>query len=208
MAEPTSKTARIRSYAPCCPLARLEPPDADKRRKITMRIRSGLAPVALLMLALGGCSPTISVPDATPSTPAETPAPTITATTIAQGGSISGKLSYPSEFIPPLAIYAISVADASVNFHVETARDQQNYTITGLAPGTYHVVAYPLETTDPNVAAGYTQHAITQDSPNATCLDPEVHRLLPVTLGPGASVDGIGPNDWCAPAGTFPPRPR
>jgi hypothetical protein len=148
------------------------------------------------------------MPDGTPTAPSETPAPTITATTIVQGGSISGKLSYPSEFIPPLAIYAISVADASVHFHVETARDQQNYTITDVAPGTYHVVAYYLETADPNVAAGYTQHAITQDSPNATCLDPEVHRLLPVTVRSGKRVDGIGPNDWCAPPGAFPPRPR
>lgn len=173
-----------------------------------MRIRFGLAPLALLMLALTSCSATVSVPDRTPTAPSGSPAPTATATTVAQGGSISGKLSYPSEFIPPLAIYALSVADASVHFHVQTARDQQNYTITGVAPGTYHVVAYPLDIVDPNVAGGYTQYAITQDSPNATCLDPDVHHLLPVTVGPGQSVDSIGPNDWCAPAGTFPPRPR
>jgi hypothetical protein len=171
-----------------------------------MRIRYGFAAVALLALALGGCTVTDTGPSATPSTTPGTPSPTRTATPSAQGGSITGKLEYPSEFIPPLAIYAISVANASVHFHVETKRDQSDYTITDVAPGTYHVVAYPLDTLDPKAAAGYTQYV--KNAPNMTCLAPNAHQLLPVTVGTGQKVGGIGPNDWCAPAGTFPPRPR
>jgi len=170
-----------------------------------MRIRFALAPVVLLALALGGCAATGLEPSGAPTAPTGTPTPTKAAP--AQRGSISGTLVYPSEFIPPLAIYAISAADASVHFHVETARDQQSYTITGVAAGTYHVVAYPLAIVDPNAAAGYTQCAIRSDSQSAACTAAD-HQLLPVTVGAGRNVGDIGPNDWFAPPGTFPPRPR
>ena len=81
-----------------------------------------------------------------------TPTPTITVTPTPVPGSVSGTLSYPSEFIPPLRVVAFNVNGLNYRY-VDTMQDQGNYQITGLAPGAYHVVAYIMDGT---LAGGYT----------------------------------------------------
>jgi hypothetical protein len=106
----------------------------------------------------------ILTPTTAPAT--STPSPSSSASvapspTTPPTGAITGTLSYPSNFIPPLTVYAVSVTDQSVFFSVQTplygGGGDPNaasppaqvppsgipvYTITGVAPGTYYVFAY------------------------------------------------------------------
>jgi hypothetical protein len=84
--------------------------------------------------------------------------PTATAAPV---GAITGQLGYPSEFIPPVTVYAVNVADPRIFFSVDTLRyphaviapgPQAMYTITGIVPGTYNVFAHRNDN-DPTTAA-------------------------------------------------------
>jgi hypothetical protein len=126
-------------------------------------------------------------------TPTPSPTPAL--------GSISGSLMYPAEVLPALAIYAFNTSDAHQYYHVQTVAGQSTYSISGLPSGTYHVVAYS-SAGDPGLAGGYTRAVPCGLS--ASCSD---HSLIDVAVHPGEAVADIGPNDWYAPAGDFPPQP-
>jgi hypothetical protein len=113
-------------------------------------------------------------------------------------GTISGKLSYPSEQIPPLRIVAFDIY-SNAYYSVDTVANQQTYSITNLFPGYYHVVAY--ERTN-GLAGGYTE-VVECFAPG--CKDD--HTLVVVYVTPNQTVSNINPGDWYAPAGTFPPDP-
>ena len=127
-----------------------------------------------------------------------TPTPTITVTPTPVPGSVSGALSYPSEFIPPLRVVAFNVNGLNYRY-VDTMQDQATYQITGLAPGVYHVVAYIM---GGERAGGYTQMV-----PCGLSVDCADHSLIDVTVNAGEDTPGIDPADWYAPDGTFPPMP-
>lgn len=178
------------------------------------------ATVALVGLARLFPSPTA------PPTPSEvartlTPSPTVAVSrspatpSPSAPGTITGGLAYPSEFIPPLTVYAISVADPRTFFSVDTPRyplasgptpAQPTYEIGAVAPGTYHVLAYrndqqPLAESRPGV---YSQYVLCGG--RASCTD---HSLVPVTVHPGETVRGIDVSDWYyPPEQRYPPRPR
>jgi hypothetical protein len=119
--------------------------------------------------------------------------------TVAQAaGSISGSLSYPSEFIPPLRIVAFEIRSGAF-FYIDTAQNQTTYTISGLPPGVYQVVAYVIGM---NLAGGYTQAV-----PCGLTAECTNHTLIPINLNPGDNLTGIDPGDWYAPPGSFPPNP-
>ena len=164
-----------------------------------------------------------ATPTASPVTP--TASPTAPPPTAAPTGTITGGLGYPSEFIPPLTVYAISVADQRVVFSVDTPRyplatntpPRPGYIITGVAPGTYYVLAYRND--DVNVEAKnrpglYSRYVVqciqpgerTQPTPGTTC--PPDHSLLPVTVRPGETTSQIDVKDWYYQQATYPPRPR
>ncbi len=127
-----------------------------------------------------------------------TPTPTITVTPTPVPGSVSGALSYPSEFIPPLRVVVFNVNGLNYRY-VDTMQDQGNYQITGLAPGVYHVVVYIM---DGSYAGGYT-YAV----PCGLSFECADHSLIDVTVTAGEDTSGIDPADWYAPEGTFPPMP-
>lgn len=138
----------------------------------------------------------------TPSVPTITPQP--------QYGSLTGKLSYPSEFIPPLRVVATNIQTNEVYF-VDTAQNQGVYTIANLLPGTYHVMAYsyslsqeqhPEDNLFTQLSAGYTQAVLCGLS-----VDCQDHSLIDVVIEPGQTITNIDPGDWYAPAGFFPPDP-
>ena len=122
------------------------------------------------------------------------PGPTSSAGT----GSITGSLSYPSEFIPPLRVFAFQVGSQSY-FYVDTLKDQSTYQIDNLPAGYYQVVAYILGGT---LAAGYSQAV-----PCGLSVDCTNHDLIQVPVNSGQVVTGVDPGDWYAPEGTFPPPP-
>lgn len=135
-------------------------------------------------------------------TPTFTPTPdgalTSTATATPEPGSISGTLSYPSSFIPPLRVVAFQVNGFNYRY-VDTMQNQTTYQITGLAPGLYHVVAYIMDGT---YAGGYTQ--MVPCGLQASCTD---HSLIAVEVKSGQDTPNINPGDWYAPAGSFPAMP-
>lgn len=155
---------------------------------------------------------------------AATPSPAATATA-APSGAITGKLEYPSEFIPPLTVYAVSVSDPHVVFSVDTPRyplpentpSQPSYTISGVAPGTYYVYAFRADQfTGIDVPAVYSRFTVdciqpSEDSQKAipsSC--PRDHSLVAVTVQPGETVRRIDMSDWACnlPGSTCPSRPR
>ena len=83
------------------------------------------AMVNATLTALADIAPTL-VPTV-PLVPTLPPAPAT--------GGISGHLSYPSDFIPPLRVVAFDAADPLNYSYVDTLRDQSDYTISGLPAG-------------------------------------------------------------------------
>ena len=156
------------------------------------------------------CAPRVTEPS--PTTPTQTIAaattsvPTTGGTTLpANAGAISGLFGYPAESNPAVTIYAVSTADRGVFFSVAVPRGtapKPAYTITGVRPGTYYLLAY-TDGNDGPAGGAYTEYV--KCGLKASCSD---HTLIGVTVGAGQTVRDIEVSDWYAPAGTFPVRPR
>ena len=135
------------------------------------------------------------------NTPSPTPVSEKVAPPVPAKGSISGTLGYPSSFIPPLTVYAISEKDPKVYFSVKTQTNQQAFTLELVEPGTYVLVAYPEDTSE--LAGGYTKAVACGLS--VECKD---HSLVSVSVEAGKTVSGVEIKDWYAPEGTFPKKPQ
>jgi hypothetical protein len=119
-------------------------------------------------------------------------------------GAISGRLSYPSEFIPALVVFAIRADDGGTYRLLHTQRvppGSPSYTMAAVEPGVYTVVAF-VEGQGSALAGAYTAAAAC--GLGAGCTD---HSLLRVTVRAGATVTGIDVTDWYAGPGAFPSRP-
>lgn len=113
-------------------------------------------------------------------------------------GSISGALSYPSNFIPSQTIVAWSVENPGTYYYVITAEGSGYYQISNLPAGHYRVVAY----VSGGLAAGYTPAVPCGLS--VSCTD---HSLISVQVTGGQDTGGVNPQDWYAPDGSFPANP-
>jgi hypothetical protein len=113
-------------------------------------------------------------------------------------GMISGHLSYPSEWIPPLRVVAFDFNTMIEAGSVDTQENDSFYTLT-LPAGTYYVVAYTM---DGALAGGYSQAVLC--GLTVACTD---HSLVAVQVLANLSAMDIDPGDWYAPPGTFPPMP-
>src|SRR5215208_1539614 len=60
-------------------------------------------------------------------------------------GTISGALSYPSEFLPPMRVVAFSLTDKKAYF-VDTAKNEGQFSLK-VPAGSYYLVSYPYEGT-------------------------------------------------------------
>jgi len=126
----------------------------------------------------------------------------------AKPGSIGGNLSYPAEVLPPLTIAAFRVNNGSMTgekYLVDTQAGQAAYQIEKLPPGKYYVVAYLRKGTLPGInglAGGYSKYILCGSTP--ACTD---HSLVEVTVLAGTMTGEINPQDWYAPANSFPPEP-
>jgi hypothetical protein len=115
-----------------------------------------------------------------------------------QSGGIAGQLSYPSNFIPAQTIVAFDV-NGPAYYYVTTAENQNSYQIDNLPAGSYYVVAYLQDGT---LSAGYSQAVLC--GLLAECTD---HSLVPVNVVSGNVTNGVNPQDWYAPPGSFPDSP-
>jgi hypothetical protein len=170
-------------------------------------------PILLAMLACNirmSINPSLS---ATPTAPSNVPATAEASPEAPLNGTIMGRLSYPSEFIPPMRVVAFSLTDGKAYF-VETAKNQPEYSLV-VPEGTYYLVSYPHEGIAGNTgqadsytlgggpfAGGYTQMV-----PCGLAAGCDDHSLLPITVTAG-QIASADPGDWYAPEGTFPPMPN
>ena len=116
-------------------------------------------------------------------------------------GSISGKLSYPSESVPPLYVVAYSASDMSQYYYVTTKQGDSTYKIDNLPPDSYFVVAY-VQSNSGGITGGYSQAV--PCGLLASCTN---HSLIPVNVFGGATSENINPGDWYAGPGVFPVFP-
>jgi hypothetical protein len=145
----------------------------------------------------------------------ETPPPPLPTITIVPDeptsiipGSISGFLSYPSEFIPALTVVAYRIENGKPNgvwFSFYTMEGDSTYQIDNIPPGKYWVVAYLMPDAVsgiPGNAAGYTEASLC-----GYVLGCAESLLLEVEVISGEITSDIDPGDWYAPEGSFPGNP-
>jgi len=130
--------------------------------------------------------------------PAQEKKPVKTITT----GTIKGDISYPSEFIPGMVIYAFKADDYSINYFTETQDHQGDFVLNDIPAGTYHLIAYAKKDGPTDFGGAYTQAVPCGLSVN--CPD---HTFIPVVVKAGETTTGVELSDWYAPEGTFPERP-
>ena len=114
-------------------------------------------------------------------------------------GAITGTLGYPSDYVPPMRVYAIATL-GNRHYSTRTRANQNRFTISNMLPGKYYVVAYTDEA--PGLGGGWSR-AVSCGLKN-TCSD---HALIPVTVTSGGTARGINVADWYAKPGVFPPEP-
>lgn len=120
---------------------------------------------------------------------------------VAQTGSVTGTLGYPSSGIPPLEVFAFNSQDLDEYYSVKTNTNQATFTINNIKPGQYVFVAYPQDSDQ--LAGGYSK--MVPCGLLASCTD---HSLIPVTISAGVTNQNIVEiKDWYAPEGTFPAKP-
>ena len=216
--------------------------------KTSRFVWSAAAVAALVILALiasaglrernqVAVTPSPTPPTTGPATPTPSASPSASGSpqpTTPPAGAISGTLSYPANFVPPLTRLAVRWQTQRIFFSVQTPRyggdpnpspppGGATFTITGVAPGTYYVFAYRDDNL-PNDFGGpalYSKFVLTCEQParagapipsgacDSTTAD---HSLVPVTVRAGETVTRIDPWDWTTQQqvqqGNLPPRPR
>ncbi len=120
-------------------------------------------------------------------------------------GMITGQLSFPSEYIPPLRIIAFDVDDLDKFYALEVTTGD-TYVIE-VPAGTYIVLSYMLDPDvgDPDFAGGYSEFVLC--GLEVGCED---HSLVPVEVQPGETVSDIDLADWYLPmnrSGEWPSNP-
>ena len=203
-----------------------------------MSSRRSLATLAVVLLILIAAVVALyAIRGQTPTTTQSTPSPTATAaataistttnspvptSTSASPDAITGRFAYGSDFVPPATVYAISTTDPRVRYSVGFSGfgnpprptlppgvSQPTYTITGVAPGTYWVVAYRTDGQLPDPGYYSRQAECTRTTPAGPC--PDV-TLVPATVISGQTTSGVDILTWGYPASnppspTIPPRP-
>jgi hypothetical protein len=119
-------------------------------------------------------------------------------------GTITGSLSYPSEYIPPMAVCATNIHTVEEFCTYEMIEDRiykygLGYQIA-LPAGTYHVYAFvteddhgtPILDGEP-YRAYYSVYVTCNQTGNETC---ESHTPITVTVKENTSVTNIDPQDW------------
>lgn len=116
-------------------------------------------------------------------------------------GSVSGKLSYPSEGIPALRLVLWNTEDGSY-LTKEVPANTFEYQWDDVPPGHYQLVAYLAEADLGGLAGGYSQAV-----PCGLAVNCSDHSLIVFEVHSGAVTPGIDPGDWYAPSGAFPADP-
>jgi hypothetical protein len=174
------------------------PPTSDVDAIVQATFQALTAQAELVAAASGATSTPMPLADA-PTQGGTDNIPTFTP----QGGlsgSIAGQLSYPSEFIPSQAIVAYVDGGSPFDYYyVITPENTSTYQLDNLPPGNYHVVAYLI---GGGLSAGYSQAV-----PCGLSVECTDHSLISVSVTGGQVTQGVNPQDWYAPEGSFPAYP-
>ena len=133
--------------------------------------------------------PACPTPEPTPTAlpPTETLAPTAT---VQATGSVSGRLGYPSEMVPPLRVVAFNILTGEYYWQ-NTVLNQTGYRFEALPVGTYHVLAYLIDNPTRTFYAGYSNFVTC--GYQQSCTD---HTLVTVEVKAGMETTNVDPNDW------------
>ncbi|MCK4724849.1 MAG: hypothetical protein KAT29_03565, partial [Anaerolineales bacterium] len=137
-------------------------------------------------------SPTPEQPTSAPVEPTQTPEP------VPSTGTVTGKICYPSEFIPSMTAYFLN-NETSVLSQLQIAENQTSYTME-LEPGDYFAFAYPEEQ---SISLGGMYSEAVACGLTAECTD---HTLLVFTVTLGETIGSIDICDWYA-QDQLPPPP-
>lgn len=191
-----------------------------KLRRLPLYIGGVIAVLAVALLASGGLggrsSQVASSPSPTAATSTPVPATTAPASP-SQAGAITGRFAYPSDFIPPVTVYAIGADDQRIWFSVEfpgygnppraTAQpgsEPGTYRLTGVAPGTYWVVAYRNDGQKPDPGFYSRDSECLRTTPGGPCPD-QSFAMVAVTAG--QTTPNIDIVTWWPGSGLVPPPP-
>ena len=108
-------------------------------------------------------------------------------------GTITGALSYPSEFIPAQRVVAFDITDIARYYSVEMP-EGGTYSIE-VPAGTYVVLSYLIDPVSlgvaPDLFAAYSKAV-----PCGLTVDCTDHGLAPVSVEAGETLTDINPGDW------------
>jgi hypothetical protein len=114
---------------------------------------------------------------------------------------LAGKLGFPSEGVPALLVVATDV-NSGKRVTSETQSGAGAFALV-VPPGTYTVVAYPLDAARGSRSGGGFTAAVACGL-RADCTD---HALAPVTVKTGQVEAAVDLTDWYADESAFPPKP-
>jgi hypothetical protein len=135
--------------------------------------------------------------DEIPSTPTTIP-PTDTPELIQSTGAVTGKICFPSEFIPSMTVYFQDTTTGEFT-QMQVAENQDNYMFE-LESGEYVAFA-PLQDVGETPFGGMYSAAVVCGL-NVECTD---HSLVEFNVLPGETTEGIDICDWYAPEQVPPP---
>ena len=110
----------------------------------------------------------------------------------AAAGTIDGTVTFPSERVPSMTVYASDIETSRVH-SVRLARGQANFTVE-VPAGRYLVFLAPNETGAPNVYGAYTEYSLcTPHDVDGMCED---HSLVPVVIAAKTPHGAVTIDDW------------
>lgn len=110
----------------------------------------------------------------------------------ALAGAIEGTVTFPSQLVPSMTLYASDLDTAQVHT-VQLSRGQTNFTLE-VPAGRYFVFLAPNEPGAPNIYGAYTQYSLCASrEADGKCGD---HALIPVAITAKAPRSAVTVDDW------------
>jgi len=110
----------------------------------------------------------------------------------ASAGTIEGSVTFPSQSVPSMTVYAAGVDDSRV-YSVQLRRGRTNFTVK-LPPGRYLVFSAPDEPGAPDIYGAFTQYSLcAPHDGGAKCED---HTLVPVAVTAKTPRAAVSIDDW------------